>query len=368
MTFTWQPDSVNLDVPVSMTYDGETYYYVTDGNKNVIALLDAEGNRVAEYAYGPFGQILHMEGELAEINPFRFSSEYYDDETGLVYYNYRYYNPTLGRWIKRDPIEERGSQNLYSIAHNNLVNAIDRLGLLEVPDEQVQETDKLVLLKGIEAGAGVNEFTFRGKNLFRIEGTSYYVSTVPHPEVGMRVPKTGTTSVYFIWQKGNAKKLYRLDTAHTGANFNHHNRDSLYKLIQVQNHSPSPHATRYVTALRLFKIGGRFLFAAAIASDAYSIYRAENRTREVVRTVAGWSGMLAGAWGGAKLGIAGGAYVGAHAGGIGVVPGTMIGGGLGGIIGGAIGYWAGSEIAVTVYDWYFQKLESEDATVCIIEE
>ena len=91
MTFTWQPDSVNLDVPVSMTYDGETYYYVTDGNKNVIALLDAEGNRVAEYAYGPFGQILHMEGELAEINPFRFSSEYYDDETGLVYYNYRYY-------------------------------------------------------------------------------------------------------------------------------------------------------------------------------------------------------------------------------------------------------------------------------------
>ena len=71
----------------------------------------------------------------------------------------------------------------------------------------MQETDKLVLLKGIEAGAGVNEFTFRGKNLFRIEGTSYYVSTVPHPEVGMRVPKTGTTSVYFIWQKGNAKKL-----------------------------------------------------------------------------------------------------------------------------------------------------------------
>ena len=68
-----------------------------------------------------------MEGELAEINPFRFSSEYYDDETGLVYYNYRYYNPTLGRWIKRDPIEERGSQNLYSIAHNNLVNAIDIL-------------------------------------------------------------------------------------------------------------------------------------------------------------------------------------------------------------------------------------------------
>lgn len=62
-----------------------------------------------------------------------------------------------------------------------------------------------------------------GKTCSVLGGTSYYVSTVPHPEVGMRVPKTGTTSVYFIWQKGNAKKLYRLDTAHTGANFNHHN-------------------------------------------------------------------------------------------------------------------------------------------------
>ena len=36
-----------------------------------------------------------MEGELAEVNPFRFSSEYHDDETSLVYYN-----PLLGKWTK----------------------------------------------------------------------------------------------------------------------------------------------------------------------------------------------------------------------------------------------------------------------------
>ena len=44
MTFTWQPESVGLDVPVSITYDGNTYYYVTDGNKNVTGLLDQAGN------------------------------------------------------------------------------------------------------------------------------------------------------------------------------------------------------------------------------------------------------------------------------------------------------------------------------------
>ena len=114
MTFTWQPESVGLDVPVSMTCDGNTYYYVTDGNKNVTGLLDQAGTRVAEYVYGPFGQLLSAEGELADVNPFRFSSEYADDETGLIYYNYRYYSPQLGRWIKRDPIEEQGGVNLYA--------------------------------------------------------------------------------------------------------------------------------------------------------------------------------------------------------------------------------------------------------------
>ena len=131
MTFTWQPESLGMDVPVSMTYGGVTYYYVTDGNKNVTALLDASGNRVAEYVYGPFGQTVSAAGSMAQINPFRFSSEFHDDETGLVYYNYRYYNPELGRWTKRDPIEEDGGVNMYSVLHNNMCDFFDLLGLDE---------------------------------------------------------------------------------------------------------------------------------------------------------------------------------------------------------------------------------------------
>ena len=128
MTFTWQPESLGMDVPVSMTYSGTTYYYVTDGNKNVTALLDASGNRVAEYVYGPFGQTVSATGAMAPINPFRFSSEFHDDETGLVYYNYRYYSPELGRWTKRDPIGEKGELNLFAITHNNLIYGWDYLG------------------------------------------------------------------------------------------------------------------------------------------------------------------------------------------------------------------------------------------------
>ena len=130
MSFTWQPESVSgLDVPISMAYEGNTYYYVIDGNKNVTALLDLAGNRVANYTYGPFGQVLSMDGALAEVNPFRFSSEFHDDETGLVYYNYRYYSPSLGRWTKRDYIEEIGGINLYVVTSNDVQNYFDLFGL-----------------------------------------------------------------------------------------------------------------------------------------------------------------------------------------------------------------------------------------------
>ena len=67
-------------------------------------------------------------GAYAASNPFRFSSEYCDEETGLVYYNYRYYNPELGRWISRAPIEEQGGYNLYGMIGNNPLYGWDDLG------------------------------------------------------------------------------------------------------------------------------------------------------------------------------------------------------------------------------------------------
>jgi len=66
---------------------------------------------------------------MAKLNPFRFSTKYQDDETGLVYYGYRYYDPGTGRWLSRDPIGERGGLNLYAYVGNNPVNFYDPYGL-----------------------------------------------------------------------------------------------------------------------------------------------------------------------------------------------------------------------------------------------
>ena len=42
-----------------------------------------------------------------------------DSELDLVYYNYRHYSPSLGRFLSRDPIEEQGGLNLYAFVGNN---------------------------------------------------------------------------------------------------------------------------------------------------------------------------------------------------------------------------------------------------------
>jgi RHS repeat-associated protein len=81
----------------------------------------------------PFGAPLVVIGEEADGNPFRFSTKHADGETGLVYYGYRSYSPSLGRWLSRDPIGEEGGDNLYGFTGNDGINRVDFLGQDYVP-------------------------------------------------------------------------------------------------------------------------------------------------------------------------------------------------------------------------------------------
>ena len=101
-----------------------------DGNKNVIGLMGSNGEISAKFAYSPFGKLLTTQGaDIADCS-FGFSSEYQDKESGLVYYNYRYYSAELGRWLNRDPIKEMGGDNMYGIVDNKITNNADLFGLL----------------------------------------------------------------------------------------------------------------------------------------------------------------------------------------------------------------------------------------------
>ena len=113
--------------------EGLTYYPSFDGNSNVMGYYAADtGESVAEFEYGPFGELIRATGEKKDAFNFRFSTKYEDAETGLLYYGYRYYNAETGRWLNRDPIGEHGGLNLYCMVGNNPINLGDLLGLLEL--------------------------------------------------------------------------------------------------------------------------------------------------------------------------------------------------------------------------------------------
>jgi RHS repeat-associated protein len=137
-SFTWGLDlagsltttgGVGALVQISDHSSATSYFPTYDGNGNVASLLRAsDGAAAAKYEYSPFGELLRCEGTYAKENPFRFSTKFTDDESGLVYYGARYYAPMLGRFINRDPIEEQGGLNLYGFCGNDGINHTDYLG------------------------------------------------------------------------------------------------------------------------------------------------------------------------------------------------------------------------------------------------
>ena len=128
---------------------GYKFFYTCDGNKNVSELVHFETRNgiAAHYDYAPFGAVTRSvsastitDNTFTTDNPFRFSSEYHDDTLGLVYYNYRHYNPIDGRWISRDPME-----NLHNYRYPlNVLSSFDLLGLtkIEITSDRVWRYNK----------------------------------------------------------------------------------------------------------------------------------------------------------------------------------------------------------------------------------
>ena len=123
--------AIERNVAGSNTWD--IRYTHADANGNIIALTNSSGAVSARYRYDAFGKVLSATDVDASgwvnHNIHGFSSKPTFGGTGLLYYGYRWYSPSLGRWINRDPIEERGGLNLYGFVGSDGVGKWDVLGL-----------------------------------------------------------------------------------------------------------------------------------------------------------------------------------------------------------------------------------------------
>ena len=108
----------------------ELVYYQLDHLGTPIAAHNAKGEAVwtAEYeAWGRIRQETVSDDPKANV-PFRFQGQYYDEESGLHYNRFRYYDPEIGRFVSQDPIGLDGGLNIY-VYVKNPVQWVDPSGL-----------------------------------------------------------------------------------------------------------------------------------------------------------------------------------------------------------------------------------------------
>lgn len=109
---------------------GINYYFTSDHLGSVREMTDASGNVKVRYDYDPYGRRTKISG-TADAD-FGFTGHYYHSVSGLYLTLYRAYNPSLGRWLNRDPIGEAKELNLYAYCQNNPVLLVDKLGLCPI--------------------------------------------------------------------------------------------------------------------------------------------------------------------------------------------------------------------------------------------
>ncbi|HEX8202326.1 MAG TPA: RHS repeat-associated core domain-containing protein, partial [Isosphaeraceae bacterium] len=113
-------------LPLSMS-DGEgDYDFLLNHLGTPTRLLDGHGQVAWSARSTAFGAPVAAEGPVR--NPFRFQGQYRDDESGLHYNRWRYYDPGAGRYTTQDPLFVGERENLYRYALNP-VNWIDPYGL-----------------------------------------------------------------------------------------------------------------------------------------------------------------------------------------------------------------------------------------------
>lgn len=123
-----QRHHVYLDhTPVAYLADNTIYSVHSDHLGTPKLITNDAGDSVWEASHTPLGQA-HLEQEDIRYN-LRFPGQYADAETGTHYNYLRDYDPRTGRYLTSDPVGLEGGKNTYAYASNNVLGAIDRLGL-----------------------------------------------------------------------------------------------------------------------------------------------------------------------------------------------------------------------------------------------
>lgn len=189
--------------------------YFKDGHGDVMSIYDMSGKKINSYEYNEYGKLIQEQEGIK--NPFRYSGEYYDEETGYIYLRARYYDPENMRFISQDTyvgiLNSPLSHNQYIYCLGNPLKYTDPSGNISIESYNVRSIEEfmtlmtfLVLFLNRDMLDFLNDFFYPG-------GTSSTegISITGMPTGGK--PTTGTPSFDFFSPERMSIYGFPLNTA-----------------------------------------------------------------------------------------------------------------------------------------------------------
>jgi RHS repeat-associated protein len=156
ITWVFEPESF---APLAKLTATERFGIVTDHLGTPTAMLDEQGQTAWSADIGVYGELRNVVGEK-QACPFRWPGQYEDEETGLYYNRFRYYDPEVGAYVSQDPIGLRSGLRLHRYV-DDPNKRFDPFGLdgctkapLEEPIPEPFEGQKLYRVYGGDSAAG----------------------------------------------------------------------------------------------------------------------------------------------------------------------------------------------------------------------
>jgi RHS repeat-associated protein len=147
----------NADSLISMNLDGTEFYYVRNGQNDIVGLANSSGDVIVQYIYDAWGNtisLLDISGiNLGVINSYRYRGYRYDTETNFYYLNSRYYSPSIERFVNSDIAaiillanDTSSSINQFAYCLDNPVMNVDPSGYLSVSVQKISNGLARVLM------------------------------------------------------------------------------------------------------------------------------------------------------------------------------------------------------------------------------
>jgi len=128
ITWVFEPESFT---PVARLQGENRYGIESNYLGTPESMFDEDGQKIWSAELSIYGELRNLQGEPTAC-PFRWPGQYEDEETGLYYNRFRYYDPESGEYVSQDPIRLKSELLNFYFYVNDSNKAIDPFGLKEI--------------------------------------------------------------------------------------------------------------------------------------------------------------------------------------------------------------------------------------------